>query len=277
MPAPSGCRSPDAACSASWSSPGVRPARPSPGLGLTDDAGTSSADSIADLAEATAAACREANLSALVGALDESSPQARVGVLASLPSRAVEDDVLCEVARRLRAHHCGTAAGGRATDPEGRTARPRGAEAFVMAVGSTVESVRDVRRSFQEAEQVADVAAERTDARLFYRLPDLRLRGLLHLLRDDARLQTFTERELGPLLTYDAQRGSDLVHMLGLYLGSGRNKVLTAQRAHLSRPALYERLRRIERVLSVDLEDVESCASLHVALLALDALRKDHA
>ncbi|WP_433182971.1 PucR family transcriptional regulator [Actinoallomurus sp. CA-150999] len=253
-------------------------ARPSPppALGLKDDDATST-DSIADLAEATAAACREANLPALVGTLDESSPQARVGVLASLPSRAVEDDVLCEVARRLRAHHCGTATGGRTTDPGGRTVRPRGgAEAFVMAVGSTVESVRDVRRSFLEAEQVADVAAERTDGRLFYRLPDLRLRGLLHLLRDDARLQTFTERELGPLLTYDAQRGSDLVHVLDLYLGSGRNKVLTAQRAHLSRPALYERLRRIERVLAVDLEDVESCASLHVALLALDAVRKDH-
>ena len=102
-----------------------------------------------------------------------------------------------------------------------------------------------------------------------------RLRGLLHLLRDDARVQTFTERELGPLLTYDAQRGSDLVHVLGLYLASGRNKVLTAQRAHLSRPALYERLRRIERVLGVDLEDVESCASLHVALLALDSVRRD--
>ncbi|GAA4626475.1 PucR family transcriptional regulator [Actinoallomurus vinaceus] len=255
--------------------PSARPASP-PAFGLADGGATSSAASIADLAEATAAACREANLSALVGALDESSPQARVGVLASLPSRAVEDDVLCEVARRLRAHHCGAAVTGR--DHGGRSARARGgADAFVMAVGSTVESVRDVRRSFLEAEQVADVAAGRTDDRLFYRLPDLRLRGLLHLLRDDARLQTFTERELEPLLTYDAQRGSDLVHVLGLYLGSGRNKVLTAQRAHLSRPALYERLRRIERVLGVDLEDVESCASLHVALLALDALRKDHA
>ncbi|MFL6053356.1 MAG: PucR family transcriptional regulator [Actinoallomurus sp.] len=253
------------------------PSGPPGALGLTDGGGTTAA-SIAELAEATAAACREANLSALVGALDESSPQARVGVLASLPPRAVEDDVLCEVARRLRAHHCGPAVAGRDRGPGGRDARPRGGtDAFVMAVGSTVESVRDVRRSFLEAEQVADVAAQRNDGRLFYRLPDLRLRGLLHLLRDDARLQTFTERELGPLLTYDAQRGSGLVHVLGLYLGSGRNKVLTAQRAHLSRPALYERLRRIERVLGADLEDVESCASLHVALLALDAVRKDRA
>ena len=143
-----------------------------------------------------------------------------------------------------------------------------------MAAGSTSSPIRDVRRSFLEAEQVADVAARRSDERLFYRLPDLRLRGLLHLLRGDARLQTFVERELGPLLTHDAQRGGDLVGVLALYLDSGRNKALAAQRAHLSRPALYERLRRIERVLDTDLEDVESCVSLHVALLALDSVRR---
>jgi PucR family transcriptional regulator, purine catabolism regulatory protein len=221
---------------------------------------------IAELADATAAACRDAGLTALVGTLDEGSPHARVGVLASLSARAEDERILGEVARRLRAHAIAPAGGHAAED------RPPG---FVMAAGSIVESVRDVRRSFLEAEQVADVASRRGGDRPFYRLPDLRLRGLLHLLRDDARLQTFVERELGPLLAYDAKRGGDLVRVLEIYLGSGRNKALAAQRAHLSRPALYERLRRIERVLSADLEDVESCASLHVALLALDSVRRD--
>jgi purine catabolism regulator len=192
-------------------------------------------------------------------------------VLASLPARAEDERILGDVARRLRAHH-----GVPPAEAQGEHGRPRGAApGFVMAAGSIVESIRDVRRSFQEAEQVADVASRRGDDRPFYRLPDLRLRGLLHLLRDDARLQTFIERELGPLLTHDAQRGGDLVRVLTLYLDSGRNKALAAQRAHLSRPALYERLRRIERVLGADLEDVESCASLHVALLALDSVRRD--
>jgi purine catabolism regulator len=224
---------------------------------------TATAVPLAELAEATATAFRETNLTALVGTLDEGSPQARVGVLASLPARAADEQAIGDVARRLRAHHV-------------IAARQQGGTApFVMAAGSIVESIRDVRRSFLEAEQVADVAARQRDGRLFYRLPDLRLRGLLHLLRDDARLQTFVERELSPLLTHDAERGGDLIRVLTLYLDSGRNKALAAQRAHLSRPALYERLRRIERVLEVDLEDVESCASLHVALLALDSVRRD--
>ncbi|MEV5576325.1 PucR family transcriptional regulator ligand-binding domain-containing protein [Spirillospora sp. NPDC052269] len=212
------------------------------------------AGELAELAETAAAACKDARLSALVGVLDEGGPHARVGVLASLPARADAETALNDMGTRIR----------------------KQSEAdYVMAAGSVVESIRDVRRSFLEAEQVADVAARSSSApgRLFYRLPDLRLRGLLHLMRDDARLQTFVERELGPILEYDAQRGSDLTRILELYLESGRNKAVAAQRAHLSRPAFYERLRRIERVLNADLDDVESCASLHVALLALSSVR----
>lgn len=216
--------------------------------------GNASPEQIEELAELTAAAGKEASLAALVGVLDEGTPQARVGVLASLPNRAEVDSALTEMATRLRKQSLDA----------------------VMATGSVVDSIRDVRRSFLEAEQVADVAATGTGDRLFYRLPDLRLRGLLHLLRDDARLQTFVERELGPLLEFDAQRGSDLTRILGLYLDTGRNKAVAAQQAHLSRPAFYERLRRIERVLDVDLDNVETCTSLHVALLALTSVRRDH-
>jgi purine catabolism regulator len=61
--------------------------------------------------------------------------------------------------------------------------------------------------------------------------------------------------------------------MLGIYLDQGRNKSAAADAAHLSRPSFYERLHRIERVLGVDLDSVESCLSLHVALLALEAVR----
>src|SRR5207253_6480485 len=151
-----------------------------------------------------------------------------------------------------------------------------------------VGSIREVRRSFLEASQVADVAAERPDGwpaaagpdggsgvggpgvggpgvggpgvggssrPLFYRLADLRLRGLLHLLRDDPRVQTFVERELGPLLS--AEPDTSLLDVLAAYLAVGGNKAEAAKRAHLARPTFYERLRRIERILGTDLDSAE--------------------
>ena len=64
-----------------------------------------------------------------------------------------------------------------------------------------------------------------------------------------------------------------LLGVLRIYLECGRNKSAAAEHSHLSRPAFYERLARIRRVLGVDLDSVRVCLSLHVALLALDALR----
>ena len=61
------------------------------------------------------------------------------------------------------------------------------------------------------------------------------------------------------------------------YQDSVRNKSAAATAAHMTRPALYERLARIERILDADLDAVDTCLSLHVALLALDAIREPNA
>ncbi|MCX4746536.1 PucR family transcriptional regulator [Kitasatospora sp. NBC_01287] len=211
-----------------------------------------------DFTELAAAAARASRLSALVGALDDEG----VGLLIALGSQQDEHASLEAFAAALRRL---SADGGK------ETAAP------VVAVGSSVGSVRDARRTLMEATQVADAALHEvpgTRAASYYRLPDVRLRGLLHLLRDDARLQTYVERELGPLLAHDAEHGSQLVPLLRVYLEQGRNKSAAADAAHLSRPSFYDRLHKVERILAVDLDQVESCLSLHVALLALDAVRR---
>ena len=201
------------------------------------------------VADATAAACRAGRVPALVGSLDDT----RVGALLALPPRADPDAVLGRLADRLR--------------------RRLGND-DVIGAGSVVDSVPEVQRSFLEAEQVAEVAARNGGGLAFYRLPDLRLRGLLHLLRDDPRVQAFAERELGPLLRRDDAAGSQMLATLTAYLEAGGNKAEAAKRAHLARPTLYERLRRIEEVLGVSLDSAQSRTSLHVAVLAQAAARE---
>jgi purine catabolism regulator len=236
-------------------------------LRLRDPAGTpgplgvSAHARVLDIADAAAAACRAERIPALVGTLDD----ARAGAMLSLSPHADPDRVLESLAARLGS----------------------GRDGLVIGVGAAVGSIRDVRRSFLEASQVADVAAERPDGwpatagpgggpaaggssrPLFYRLADLRLRGLVHLLRDDPRMQTFVERELGPLLS--AEPDTSLLDVLAAYLAAGGNKAEAARQAHLARPTFYERLRRIERILGTDLDSAESRTSLHVALLAFEA------
>jgi PucR family transcriptional regulator, purine catabolism regulatory protein len=237
---------------------------------------------MAEVTEALADACREARIPALVGSLDD----VRAGVLLSLPLRADADEVLTALSARLRqrlVHRLRpadrSAAGDQPGQPRNQPGRPSpqpGAadEPFVLGAGPPTESLRDARQAFLEARQVSDLAIGRPEGRPFYRLPDLRLRGLLHLLRDDARLQTFTERELGPLLASDAAHGTALMPCLAAYLEAGGNKALAAQRAHLARPTFYQRLQQIERILGADLDSAESRTSLHVALLAQSLVKE---
>jgi PucR family transcriptional regulator, purine catabolism regulatory protein len=206
------------------------------------------------VADVMAEECRREGVPALVGSLDD----VRVGALLALAPRADPDAVLGRLAGRLRR---------RLGDDD------------VIGAGSVVDSVPEVQRSFLEAEQVAEVAARDGSGRdgsgpAFYRLPDLRLRGLLHLLRDDPRVQAFAERELGPLLRRDDASGSQLVATLTAYLEAGGSKAEAARRAHLARPTLYQRLRQIEAILGVSLESAQSLTSLHVAVLAQAATRE---
>jgi purine catabolism regulator len=248
--------------------------------GVSGTLGISAHARVLDVADAAAAACRAERVPSLVGTLDDT----RAGAMLSLSPHADPDRVLHGLAARITER-----AGGSGSWPG----------ELVIGVGAVAGSIRDVRRSFLEASQVADVAAERPDGwpaaggpdgwpgaagpdggpaavgsgrPLFYRLADLGLRGLLHLLRDDPRVQTFVERELGPLLT---EPDTSLLDVLAAYLAAGGNKAEAAKQAHLARPTFYERLRRIERILGTDLDSAESRTSLHVALLALEAARHD--
>ena len=200
-----------------------------------------------EAAGAAAAACRKARVPALIGSLDD----VHVGVLLSLPSHVSLDSVLTRLANDLTGLS---------------VANSTAPVIPVIAAGSPGRSFRDARRSLLEAMQVADAAAAEPDRRLFYRLPDLRLRGLLHMLRDDARVQTFAERELGPLLAHDGAHGTRLTETLAAYLDSGANKAEAAKRAQVARPTFYQRLRQIEKVLGTDLSSARSRLSLHVAL-----------
>ncbi|MFF3499486.1 PucR family transcriptional regulator [Streptomyces sp. NPDC003247] len=141
----------------------------------------------------------------------------------------------------------------------------------VVAAAAARTAWDDVPAGLREAQHVADAVADAPAALGLppvVRLKDVRLRGLVRLLRDDPHVQSFAERELDGLL---CAAGDDLLAVLRTYLATGRNKSRTAQLHHVSRPALYRRLEAIQTRLGVDLDDFEQAASVHIALLAHDA------
>ncbi|KQY03835.1 PucR family transcriptional regulator [Mycobacterium sp. Root135] len=144
-----------------------------------------------------------------------------------------------------------------------------GVSACVIGVGPESSRLVDAAGGLEESAHVAEVALAMADDRPFYRAADVRLRGLIALIRSEARVQAFAETELRGLLERRATHGDEMFDLLAGYLDEGGNKAALAKRLHLSRPTLYARLAAVERLLGVDLDDAESRTSLHVAMMVL--------
>ncbi len=198
-----------------------------------------------DLTEATALAVRDISAHALIGQLDDRT----VGILIALDRRDLAETVLDRLGRAIH-----------------RTAAQRRADPVILAAGSVVAGLRDARRTIAEARQVAEAASHLPCAQEFLRLHNVGVRGLLALLHGDARIETFVDREIGHLIDEEPE----LLPVLRAYLAAGRNKSAAATAMHLSRPAFYDRLTKLSGTLAADLDDVETCLTLHLALLAHD-------
>ncbi|MDI3423615.1 helix-turn-helix domain-containing protein [Streptomyces luteolus] len=95
-------------------------------------------------------------------------------------------------------------------------------------------------------------------------LPDLGFVGML--LGQDADLHAYVRRTLGPVLDYDAQRGSDLVHTLQVYFASGMSPTKAREALHVHVNTVIQRLDRIARLLGDDWQAPEHTLELRLAL-----------
>lgn len=142
----------------------------------------------------------------------------------------------------------------------------------VIGAGPQSSRLIDAVGGLREAGHVAEVAMSMPlHDKPFHRSADVRLRGLISLIRSDPRVQAFAETELAGLLAHRATHGDEMFDLLRSFLEAGGNKAELARTLHMSRPTLYSRLDALERIVGLDLDDAESRSSLHVAMLILGA------
>ena len=146
--------------------------------------------------------------------------------------------------------------------------RLRSRRPLVAAAGRAVLRPADADRTLREAQHVLASLREPYADRRVHRLEDVHLRGLLAMLADDDRVRLFAARELDRLREHDREHGTDLIAAVRALVQHPGSKSDAAASLHISRPVLYDRLAKAERVLGVRMDDPDIRVSLHVALLA---------
>ncbi|GAA3125857.1 helix-turn-helix domain-containing protein [Planomonospora alba] len=91
--------------------------------------------------------------------------------------------------------------------------------------------------------------------------------GFVGLLVGEGRdIATFLDSALGPVIDYDARRGTSLVGTLTAYFGTGCSLSRTAEALHIHVNTVTQRLERIGRLLGADWQDPERALEIQLAL-----------
>ena len=137
-----------------------------------------------------------------------------------------------------------------------------------LGVGGRCTEPTQVPRGHRQGVLALRIAERTGSTEQVLRYDDL---GVYRLLAEDADpggLDDLVERWLGPLVAYDAQRDSDLVATLAVFLDLGGGYDATAQALTIGRTTVRYRLRRIRELTGHDLGDPETRFQVHLALKA---------
>jgi purine catabolism regulator len=143
-----------------------------------------------------------------------------------------------------------------------------------LALGSIVEGIELVGRSLRDARSALTLSRELGMPQRAVTSHGLAADRLLVSVVDQGELAAFVAEELGTLIEYDHDHGSELVKTLWTSLAYGESKTSAARALHVRRQSLYQRLQKIDELIGPGLDDPERRVSLILALKAHDVLRR---
>lgn len=140
-----------------------------------------------------------------------------------------------------------------------------------VVVGHRCDQVEEFPSAVRTARGALELArlhgADRTVT-----LPDLGVYGLLLQLNDPRELVRFAEHTLAPLRDYDDRKNASLVQTVRTYLDQGMNVAQTAASLYVHPNTVGLRLKRVEELVELSIQQPETLLRLKVALMADDVL-----
>lgn len=136
----------------------------------------------------------------------------------------------------------------------------------VAGVGRCYPGVRGLQRSYQEARRALALGRDMAPGGRTHFFGSLGVYPVLFPLWGTPEAEAFVEETLGRLVAYDLNNNTELAHTLETYFSCLGNLGQTAEALHLHRNSLSYRLRRIQEIAGVSLDDAEACFRLQLAL-----------
>lgn len=141
-----------------------------------------------------------------------------------------------------------------------------------ISIGPSCSDVQDYGDAYRLTCSVLDLVQQSGRRDRVVTLDDVGPYRLLLQVKRPRELQAFAQSVLGAVHTYDQQHQAQLALTLRTYMAQSCNAALTARTLHVHANTVGYRLRRIQRLLGVDLDDPQTLLHVQLALMVEDVL-----
>ena len=153
-----------------------------------------------------------------------------------------------------------------ADDVRAACARGTGDEGVSAGIGRPHGGPSGVRHSFREAEQALGLAEAALGHGITASFSRLGLYRLLFSIAQHPEVSGFYDETVGRIVDYDRRTGGGLMETLDAFFESNASPTEAAQRLKLHRNTVLYRLRRIEEIGKVRLDDPMTRLNLHLCM-----------
>jgi sugar diacid utilization regulator len=144
---------------------------------------------------------------------------------------------------------------------------------FSIGIGRLHYSVAEICRSFQEARQALSLGRFRQPENGITSYEELGVLKLLSHIRTE-ELDDFAQDTLEALITYDSHNDTELLRTLEIYFQENESLPLAAEKLFIHANTLRNRLKKIESILDVELNQADVRVRFYVACQALRIIRQ---
>ncbi len=137
-----------------------------------------------------------------------------------------------------------------------------------MGIGRVRQDIEGIRISYREAQQALIIGRRIFGQGHVSDFADLGVYRLLYALAEGSELQNYCEETLSELTRYDERNGTQLIQTLVAFFECHGNLRATAESLYLHRNSLSYRLKRIQEIAEINLDNFEDRFRVHLSLKA---------
>lgn len=135
-----------------------------------------------------------------------------------------------------------------------------------IGIGSSCRGIKELRISFKESLDVVKTMMALGKEDIVMPYFDLGLVSFLCRFVGNHEVEKFVKKHLEPVLEYDARYGACLLNTLKAYFENRQRLLPTASACSIHTSTLTYRLKKIEQLCSVDMNNPDDCLSLNLAI-----------